>query len=55
MNHEFVKLKQYMVTSLLLALPDFEKSFIVESDASDSSVGTVLAQKKENGRIHPVK
>ena len=37
-----------------MLLPIFEGSFIVETDASSGSLGSVLARKKEDGRIRPV-
>lgn len=45
----FDQLKQVLVTSLVLALPDFQAPFTVETDASGVGIGTMLSQ---NG--HPV-
>jgi len=41
----FHKLKDRMVTKPLLALPNFEEEFVVETDACEESVGAVLVQQ----------
>jgi len=42
----FQKLKQYMATSPVLAVPDFSQIFVVDCDASCKGLGVVLSQNK---------
>jgi hypothetical protein len=44
----FEALKQAMVSTLVLALPDFQQSFIVETDACESGIGATLLQKDQH-------
>lgn len=45
----FENLKKAMTTALVLCLPDFIKTFIVELDASDLGIGAILLQE-----VHPI-
>ena len=50
----FNLLKTKCVTALVLAFTDFEKPFLLETDASSCGLGAVLSQKQDNGKFHPV-
>ena len=50
----FQELKLKCMTVPVLAFADFHKPFLLETDASGDSLGTVLSQKQEDGCYHPV-
>ena len=50
----FQELKLKCMTAPVLAFADFHKPFLLETDTSGDGLGTVLSQKQEDGRYHPV-
>jgi len=50
----FEKLKPRLCSAPLLVHPDYEKSFIVQCDASFHGVGAVLSQCDETGIERPI-
>ena len=53
--HEVVRiLKHKIPTAPILVFPDFDKPFLLETDASNEGLGVVLSQKQDNGCYHPV-
>ena len=50
----FQELKLKCITAPVLTFVDFHKPFLLETDASGDGLGTVLSQKQEDGRYHPV-
>ena len=49
-DEAFQTLKDKMTKTPILAYPDFEKEFILDTDASFDTIGAVLAQKDAYGR-----
>ena len=50
----FVLLKKKLTEAPMLAFADFEKPFILETDASFEGLGAILSQKQDNGKVKVV-
>jgi len=53
-NEAFQTLKARLVESPVLVQPEFQKEFILETDASDYGIGAVLGQCDSRGKLRPV-
>ena len=45
----FEELRQRLITAPVLAFPDYSRSFILDTDASDTGIGAVLSQLDDSG------
>jgi hypothetical protein len=50
----FLDLKNRLITSPILAFPDFTKEFILYCDGSKLGIGSILSQKGDDGKIRPI-
>jgi len=51
---DFEELKHRFTTAPVLAHFDAQRPVIIETDASNFSIGAVLSQRDDEGRLHPV-
>ena len=47
-------MKEKITSAPVLVFPDFNKPFLLETDASKEGLGAVLSQKQDDGCYHPV-
>ena len=47
-------LKEKILSTPILVFPDFDKPFLLETDASEEGLGVVLSQKQDDGCFYPV-
>ena len=50
----FRRLKELLCTCPVLLAPDYAKTFILQTDASQRGIGAVLSQEDDTGNNHPV-
>ena len=50
----FHELKTRLCSEPILRSPDFDKEFILQTDASEKGIGAVLSQNDDDGTEHPV-
>ena len=53
-ENAFQTLKDHLITAPILQYPDFKQPFYIHTDASQSSLGAVLAQINEDKREHVI-
>lgn len=54
LNQEFENIKQSLRNMKQLILPNYEKEFILKTDASNTGMGAVLLQRNGKGELAPV-
>ena len=53
-RNAFHQLKKAVMSTPVLAYPDPNKEYLLETDASKLRLGAVLSQKQSDGKYHPV-
>lgn len=50
----FTELKRRLTSAPVLKSPDFDREFILQTDASERGIGAVLSQRAVDGEEHPI-
>ena len=50
----FEKMKELLTGATVLVFPNFDREFLLETDASIKGLGAVLAQKQDDSRVRPI-
>ena len=53
-DQAFLKLKSLLCSSPILASPNFQRPFVLQTDASDRGIGAVLSQEDEDSVERPI-
>ena len=53
-DNAFIYLKKLLTTAPILSFPDFSRSFILDTDASNDGIGAVLSQRHNDGREYVI-
>ena len=50
----FERIKELLTSAPVLVFPQFDRPFILETDASGAGLGAILAQKQDDGSVRPI-
>ena len=53
-QRSFEELKVLLTTTPILCFPNFQRPFILDTDASGCGLGAVLAQEQDDGQVRPI-
>ena len=54
LDQAFKKVKELLCKKPVLRSPDFQRPFLLQTDASEQGIGVVLSQREEDGTDYPV-
>ena len=53
-ENSFCELKKALSKEPVLHLPDYSKTFYVQTDASDKAIAGILSQRTDDGKEYPI-